>query len=230
MNNVKEDFQRMVALAEFGANRHDERRQIEFKIFIAYMTLLVLGFYRISDLGANGWVPALLLMCIHLCYLLWQIRLSIALINDGWRRNFYLKKAECILHHLTEKPNDPFYPRPDRCVTIALGPQIDKASQCHKKGKIYEYELFKEYEPPIVLVTPMWQFWRHWGQLFTDWSRLFQTLIPTGMLFLLSVRLVGISSALFLIVVFFGCFIIFSLLFFFGEKMKRIFYERHKTP
>lgn len=34
MNNPnKDDFERMVQLAEFGARRHDERRQVEFRVF-----------------------------------------------------------------------------------------------------------------------------------------------------------------------------------------------------
>ena len=93
MNNPnKDDFERMVRLAEFGANRHDERRQVEFRVFIAYNTLLVLAFYqfeKINDLNASGWVTVGLL-AIHVVYLLWQIRLSRALVNDTNRRDFYL--------------------------------------------------------------------------------------------------------------------------------------------
>ena len=49
MNNPnRDDFERMVQLAEFGARRHDERRQVEFRVFIAYNTLLVLVFYQIE--------------------------------------------------------------------------------------------------------------------------------------------------------------------------------------
>ena len=49
-NSNRDDFERMVQLAEFGAKRHDERRQVEFRVFIAYMTLLVLAFYRIDKI------------------------------------------------------------------------------------------------------------------------------------------------------------------------------------
>lgn len=192
-NPNKDDFERMVQLAEFGAKRHDERRVVEFRIFIAYNTLLVLAFYqlaKIEALKAPGWVTVGLVL-IHVVYLLWQIRLSRALINDGWRRNFYLKKAECILHHLRENPSDPFGPRKDVCVTITLGDEVDKESKCPEKGKISEYELFKMPEPNIILVSPMWKVWKHWTQIYKDWSRLFQTVIPTVMLILLMGKLIG---------------------------------------
>ena len=192
MNNLnKDDFERMVQLAEFGARRHDERRQVEFRVFIAYNTLLVLAFYqlkKIEDLGEPGWVT-LGLILIHIVYLLWQIRLSMALVNDARRRNFYLKKAECISDHLWKYPNVPFHPRKEVCVTISPNRVIGKESKCKEKGKIYESELFDMHEPNIVLVSPMWELWKHWGQLFSDWSRLFQILIPTVMIVFLILAL-----------------------------------------
>ena len=184
-NPNKDDFERMVQLAEFGAKRHDERRQVEFRVFISYNTLLVLAFYhigKIEELKAPWWVT-FGLGIIHIAYLLWQIRLSIALVNDASRRNFYLKKAECILHHLREKPGDRFHPRPDRSVTL------DRYGT--RDNEISEYELFYMYEPDIVLVPKMWECWKHWIQIFKDWSRLFQTVIPTVMLISLMGKLVG---------------------------------------
>ena len=192
MNNPnKDDFERMVRLAEFGANRHDERRQVEFRVFIAYNTLLVLAFYqfeKINDLNASGWVTVGLL-AIHVVYLLWQIRLSRALVNDTNRRDFYLKKTECILHHLREKPDAHFCPRKDVYLTIRIERKKGKTSE--KKDKITEYDLFKGHEPDIVLVSPMWKIWKHWGQLFSDWSRPFQILIPTVMIIFLILALLG---------------------------------------
>lgn len=190
-NSNKDDFERMMQLAEFGARRHDERRQVEFRIFIAYNTLLVLAFYQIEKieaLKALEWViPGLVV--IHIMYLLWQIRLSRALVNDGWRRNFYLKKAECILDHLRKHPNVPFSPRENVCVTIALGPELDSSSKCTEQGKIFECELFDMHEPKIALVAPMLKFWRHWSEIYTDWSRPFQIFIPTVMLDFLIIKL-----------------------------------------
>ena len=187
-NPNKDDFDRMMQLAEFGARRHDERRQVEFRIFIAYMTLLVLAFYRIdkiSDLGLNPLMPSILLVVVHLSYILWELRISRSQVNDALRRNFYLKKAECILHHFREKPNYPFLPREDVSVTIDLGRKTDEESKCTENGKIFESELFEMYEPPIELVSPMPHVWKHLGQIGKDWSRPFQVFIPTVILFLL---------------------------------------------
>ena len=42
-NNVDlANFDKMLELAEFGAKRHNERRQNYFKVIIAYITLLAL--------------------------------------------------------------------------------------------------------------------------------------------------------------------------------------------
>lgn len=43
----KDEFQKMLALAEFGVKRMEERRNFEFKIFISYITLLVLALYQL---------------------------------------------------------------------------------------------------------------------------------------------------------------------------------------
>ena len=184
MNNPnRDDFERMAQLAEFGAKRHDERRQVEFRVFIAYMTLLVLAFYQIEKIRSLNlpdcviWVG---LGFIHIIYLLWQIRLSRALVNDANRRDFYLKKAECLLHHLWEKPNAPFCPRDDKYVTIRLDTKEHKISK--NKDETSEYALFNTPEPNIVLVSPMWKCWKHLPQLWQDWSRPFQILIPTAMI------------------------------------------------
>ena len=70
-NPNRDDFERIVQLAEFGAKRHDERRQVEFRVFIAYMTLLVLAFYQIEKveaLNAPRWMTVGLLVVIHIIY------------------------------------------------------------------------------------------------------------------------------------------------------------------
>ena len=43
----KNEFQKMLQLAEFGAKRLEERRSVEFRIFISYITLLVLALYQL---------------------------------------------------------------------------------------------------------------------------------------------------------------------------------------
>ena len=49
-NNIDlANFDKMLELAEFGAKRHNERRQNLFKAIIAYITLLVLALYYIFN-------------------------------------------------------------------------------------------------------------------------------------------------------------------------------------
>lgn len=220
-NPNRDDFERMMQLAEFGAKRHDERRQVEFRVFIAYITLLSLAFYQMSKIeeiqSPNVVISGLVL--VHFIYLLWQIRLSRALVNDAWRRNFYLKKAECILDHLQKNPDHPFHPQKNVFVTISIG---------LKKDEMSEHELFDMHEPNIVLVSPMLKFWKHWGQIFSDWSRLFETLIPTVMLPLLIIKIVekkfAFTIGVILMVVLFLPAILDIVL-----KKKGIINERHKT-
>ena len=51
MNADKANFENMLELAKFGADRHNERRQVLFRIYISYMTLLVV----ISGLILKHW-------------------------------------------------------------------------------------------------------------------------------------------------------------------------------
>ena len=44
-------FQAMLQLAEFGVKRMEQRRSVEFRIFISYITLLVLGLYQLVKQG-----------------------------------------------------------------------------------------------------------------------------------------------------------------------------------
>ena len=47
-SNSVDSFQRILSLAEFGVKRIEERRTVEFRIFISYITLLVLALYQLS--------------------------------------------------------------------------------------------------------------------------------------------------------------------------------------
>ena len=111
-------FQKMLDLAGFGVKRMEERRAFEFRIFISYTTLLVLALYQllkqnpislkslIYQLTAQDPPPPIspiegialyvLVLGIHIVYVLWQVGVGIAMENDAYRRNFYLKKAECL--------------------------------------------------------------------------------------------------------------------------------------
>ena len=98
----KEGFERSMQIAEFAAQRGEDRRQYEFKIFISYITLLVLGVHESHHIEVSDdddfykWYGLALLFLMHLFYVLWTLSLSVANRNDSNRRNFYLKKAECI--------------------------------------------------------------------------------------------------------------------------------------
>ena len=117
-NSDTDNFQRMLDLAEFGVKRMEERRAFEFKIFISYITLLVLALYQllkqnpislkslIYDLIGQEPTPfiswkegialGILALIMHIIYVIWQVGVAIAMENDAYRRNFYLRKAECI--------------------------------------------------------------------------------------------------------------------------------------
>ena len=117
--NSKNEFQMMLQLAEFGAKRLEERRSVEFRIFISYMTLLVLALYQLVKQGNpiheffelfvqkdaislevwEGVGLYLLVLLMHIVYVTWQIGIGIAIDNDLDRKNFYLQKAENISGH-----------------------------------------------------------------------------------------------------------------------------------
>ena len=232
-NQAKDNFQRMLDLAEFSAKRHNDRRSVEFKVFISYMTPLILTFYQVIKLDSRlvssvNWSLIIVgtigyILGIHLVYVLWQIGIAIAMKNDGWRRNFYLKKAECILHHL-ENPDGPFDPSNDT-VTVDCGyektqkrnfwqlfkhlyrtlkgwfrmtekekPQMTEKEkpQMTEKEKIQmtEKELFMKPAANFIFVRNFWQLFKHFNQIWKDWSRMFVVGVPTGLLVLLIVTLV----------------------------------------
>ena len=118
------NFDKMLALAEFGAKQHNDRRQVEFRIFISYITLLALAFYqlmKIDDFNIS-WkviVPAVLVLVgVHILYCWWQYILHIASHNDVRRRDFYLKKAECLAYHLSQNTNSNFAPSLTKTVIV----------------------------------------------------------------------------------------------------------------
>lgn len=106
-------FENMMKLAEYAASRHNERRQVIFRVFISYMTLLV----AISGLIMNNWrdefiesgsfvwgVSALLLG-MFITYFLWLRAFYITSDYDARRRSFYLTKAEVISYHMSKDLN-----------------------------------------------------------------------------------------------------------------------------
>ena len=107
-NRSKDDFERALQIAEFARQSGENRRQYEFKIFISYVTLLILAIYEghhIEDL--NKWVVLVLLLVVHFVYIAWTISLSVANQNDGARRNYYLQRAEYISDHFLKNLGHP---------------------------------------------------------------------------------------------------------------------------
>ena len=191
-NRDNETLDRMLCIAEFGAKRHDDRRTVEFRIFVSYMTPLILAVYYAFKLNCNHvlpvswciiWVGAVLyFLTIHSIYVLWQVGVAVAMANDAWRRNFYLKKAECILHHLSTKEDDShFSPSDDRNRTV-------KVNCGYEKREWTEKELFDKSAPNVILVKNFWELGKHRNQIFGDWSRALVVVLPT----ILAVFLLGI--------------------------------------
>ena len=102
-DQAKDNFHKMLVLTELGAKWHNDRRQVTFRIFIAYTTLLALAIYQITKLlGVDEVVipwQIIVVVLTGLCftywyYCKWQGTIRIALINDVRRRYFYLIKAD----------------------------------------------------------------------------------------------------------------------------------------
>ena len=144
--NIANNFENMMRLAEYGANRHTERRQVLFRIFISYMTLLVV----ISGLIMNNWkdefikslwffLPASIFLLLMFCvYWWWLITFYRASDYDVRRRDFYLTKAQIICHYMSEELSQSY----SGCknVYINLG---------NKTYEISERDLFKKRKPDI---------------------------------------------------------------------------------
>lgn len=184
-NDDISNFENMLKLAEFGAKRHDDRRTVEFRIFISYTTPLIFALYYSIKLdpdllesihwGLMTVGSIVYLITIHLVYVLWQVGVAIAMANDAWRRNFYLKKAECILHHLSKNPNDPFCPSND---TVIANCGYEKSEWCEK-------ELFEKPAAHVILVKGFFGLFKHLNQILKDWSRMLVVGIPTVLVFFL---------------------------------------------
>lgn len=161
-----DNFERLLSLAEFAAKRHEERRQVEFRIFITYLTFLAVIFYHftkkeglardlITWLGVpvssssdpiNPGVLIFALLLIHLVYFFWQTTIGIANQNDTRRRDFFLERAECI-------------------------------AQC------YEKKVPAEQGPQIILPPySIWKMIEYSPKFWTEWFRGSQFAIPTIML------------------------------------------------
>ena len=156
----KDDFDRTLQIADFAAQRLENRRQYEFKIFISYVTLLVVAIYEGHHIEVpNGWYGLsvfVLLFVMHLFYISWAISLSVAMRNDSGRKNFYLGKAEYISDCLLKKFGDPL------CRKL----KNDYCTICPDENKVQRV--------PNRLGTL-----KHFDQIWSNWATPFQVVLPT---------------------------------------------------
>ena len=185
-NNIDlANFDKMLELAEFGAKRHNERRQNLFKVIISYITLLVLALYHVikneNILNSDETGILIFLLVVHIFYLIWLGTTLKASINDARRRDFYLKKAESLSYHLSRSKFSSFGSDPCEYVKLNMG--------SGKSWKITESCLFEMRRPKIIGKAkrekppdPKW---------FSDihfWSL---SALPTAVLLLLGTKLIG---------------------------------------
>ena len=205
MNNDTDlaNFDRMLELAEFGAKRHNERRQNLFKAIIAYITLLVLAL-NYSEKIFGSMISILffvvLLVSIHGVFLVWLWTTTVASINDVRRRDFYLKKAESLSYHLSRSRFSSFVPDPCKYVKLNMA--------SGKSWKITERCLFEMTDPELIIGEATREKPRdhEWWSDKHFWAL---AVLPTAILLLLIAKLIGvfwtilisIEAMLFLLVV-----------------------------
>ena len=110
---MTQNFENMMKIAEYAANRHNERRQVIFRVFISYMTFLVVLFGLIMNNWETGIMKdnnflglvSLILLVIFLTYFRWLRAFYITSDYDARRRSFYLTKAEVICYHMSKDLN-----------------------------------------------------------------------------------------------------------------------------
>lgn len=147
VNNDLKNFESMMKLAEFGAHRHNERRQVIFRIFISYMTLLVViaGLmmkHWKDDVIASPWfvIPVIgFLGILFSFYVSWLKVFYIASDYDVRRRDFYLIKAQVISYYMSKGLG--------QCYSDCEEVYINLANRKHYK--ISEKCLFEKRRPDI---------------------------------------------------------------------------------
>jgi len=156
----KDDFDRTLQIAEFASQRLESRRQFEFKIFISYVTLLVLAIYEGHHIEVpNDWYGLcvfVLLFVMHLFYISWTISMSVAMRNDSGRKNFYMQKAEYISDSLLKKFGDPL------CREL-------KSKYCRICPDDNKVKIVPKGLAPL----------KHLDQIWSNWATSFQVVLPT---------------------------------------------------
>ena len=144
-----ESFKQMMELAKFGADRHEERRQLVFKIFVSFMTLLVViagvimkYWDDVDDMFESPWAAGIIISALGLMavfYWNWLIKVYKGLICDIRRRDFYLLKAEVLCYRRSKGFADKFDPPSEFFLNLGSG----------NNSKITDLDLFKTCEPDI---------------------------------------------------------------------------------
>ena len=164
MRNLnKDDFEQALQIAEFARQSSENRRQYEFKIFISYVTLLILGIYEGHHIEIpDGEYKILYGLCVlgllsvmHFFYIAWTISLSVANKNDGAWRDFYLQKSEYISHRLLMEFGDP--------LSQKLENEYRQSCQNHK----------------VKIVPKFYEVFKHRDQIWTNYAAAFQVVLPT---------------------------------------------------
>ena len=153
MNADKSNIDSMLEIADMAEQWHHNRRQLEFRIMISYTTLLALALYQViktrdPQISFDAYWAIILIGGLGLLFVLviywrWQYIFHIASNNDVRRRDFYLKKAEVILHHMSRSHDSQFVPHPTRTVMINLAVEESR--------EMSEVELFNKTEPDIYI-------------------------------------------------------------------------------
>ncbi len=187
----KTSFDKMLAMADHGAKGHIERRQVEFRISISYITLLSLALYHVIKLDRTGDVPQLValvcvpLLALHFVYCNWLFTIHTASNNDVRRRDFYLKKAEVIAYYMSKNSDSDFIPSSTETVVVNLGAGNSK--------EMSESELFDQREADIYVRskgegTPPPKLFKNVHLLFPTF---FATLMALSLISALIVKTIG---------------------------------------
>ena len=179
--NMNNDFDKCMQIAEFAQKNQHDRRAYEYKIFISYVTLLVLGIWKADAISIHCYWGIAVVLGSYLAYLLWCVRLAVANHNDQFRRDWYLMAAECRLYlsnNVKRVPSDYTDKSEDRIN------EESKWYQWYKKWCQSNSE-----EDKIKRVPKFWQFWKGWCQFLGNWSIWFTALFPVLLVIWLTLRL-----------------------------------------
>lgn len=170
------NFENMLELAKFGADRHNERRQVLFRIYISYMTLLVV----IAGLILKHWNDDVLenyvftigvsifLFLIGLFYWQWLRIFYKAADYDVRRRDFYLSKAQVICYYMSECLSQYYSGCKQVDINLGGGRGYKISEKClfkRRKPDIKSENYLDDPpdldDPPTPTVWNNWHFWFH---------------------------------------------------------------------